>query len=131
MPRVLCVCWAGAVQAREACGGACVGGRAGCTHVLVLRSFPDGRPLPRSLLGIFERVVAPKCLDPFPETQRHMHAGGHTLLYAHDILCLNRAVRDERPALEPREVQTTPPTPPPPMYPDHTSHPALEPREVP
>lgn len=41
----------------------------GCTHVLVLRSYPDGKLLPRSLLGLFERLVAPKCLDPFPEVR--------------------------------------------------------------
>ena len=39
----------------------------GCTHVLVLRSYPDGKLLPKSLLGLFESIVAPKCLDPFPE----------------------------------------------------------------
>jgi hypothetical protein len=41
----------------------------GCTHVLVLRSYPDGKLLPKSLLGLFERLVAPKCLDPFPEVR--------------------------------------------------------------
>jgi hypothetical protein len=43
----------------------------GCTHVLVLRSYPDGKLLPKSLLGLFERLVAPKCLDPFPEVSGH------------------------------------------------------------
>lgn len=41
----------------------------GCTHVLVLRSYPDGKLLPKSLLGLFESLVAPKCLDPFPEVR--------------------------------------------------------------
>mmetsp|Transcript_504 Transcript_504/g.1078 ORF Transcript_504/g.1078 Transcript_504/m.1078 type:complete len:734 (-) Transcript_504:15-2216(-) len=57
----------------------------GCTHVLVLRSYPDGRLLPRSLLGLFERLIAPKCLDPFPEVKRHMQKGGHSVVYAQVI----------------------------------------------
>ncbi len=65
----------------------------GCTHVLVLRSYPDGRLLPRSLLGIFENWVAPKCIDAFPATQTHMQNGGHSLVYAQDMLCLNEAAR--------------------------------------
>ncbi len=32
----------------------------GATHVLVLRSFPDGAFLPKSLLGLFELVIAPR-----------------------------------------------------------------------
>jgi len=39
----------------------------GCTHVLVLRSYPDGRRMPQGYLGLFERLVSPKCLDPFPK----------------------------------------------------------------
>jgi hypothetical protein len=78
--------------------------KCGCTHVLVLRSFPDGRSLPRSLLGIFEKLVAPKCLDPYPETQQHMQSGGHTLIYAQDILCLNEGANDLRKAADLSEV---------------------------
>ncbi|KAJ1489382.1 hypothetical protein T484DRAFT_1780252 [Baffinella frigidus] len=66
----------------------------GATHVLVLRSFPDGRKLPKSLLGLFERVVAPKCLAPFPKVREHLLKEGHSVAYAEDVLRLNRAVVD-------------------------------------
>jgi len=75
----------------------------GCTHVLVLRSYPDGKLLPRSLLGLFERLVAPKCLDPFPEVKSHLTSGGHSVVYAEDILKLNSAVA--RPSEDIDEIQ--------------------------
>jgi hypothetical protein len=66
----------------------------GATHVLVLRSFPDGRKLPKSLLGLFERLVAPKCLAPFPKVREHLLKEGHSIAYAEDVLRLNAAVVD-------------------------------------
>eukprot|EP00960_Hanusia_phi_P046076 757606-Hanusia_phi.AAC.2 len=62
----------------------------GCSHVLVLRSYPDGNLMPKSLLGIFERLIAPKCLDPFPKVKKHLHDAGHSIIYAKDILLLNQ-----------------------------------------
>ena len=38
----------------------------GATHVLVLRSYPDGTLLPKSLLGLFELVIAPRYLSVTP-----------------------------------------------------------------
>jgi hypothetical protein len=65
----------------------------GATHVLVLRSYPDGTFLPKSLLGLFELVIAPKCLEPYPATKAHLATAGHSILYAQDILTLNQAQR--------------------------------------
>uniref|UniRef100_A0A7S4KDK0 Calmodulin n=1 Tax=Guillardia theta TaxID=55529 RepID=A0A7S4KDK0_GUITH len=75
----------------------------GCTHVLVLRSFPDGKPMPKSLLGLFERLVAPKCLDPFPSVKYHLQSAGHSVIYARDLLRLNEAVSP--PSTDPDDVQ--------------------------
>ena len=65
----------------------------GATHVLVLRSYPDGTFLPKSLLGLFELVIAPKCLEPYPATKTHLATAGHSILYAQDIVTLNEAQR--------------------------------------
>ena len=65
----------------------------GATHVLVLRSYPDGTFLPKSLLGLFELVIAPKCLDPYPATKAHLATAGHSIIYAQDIVAINEAQR--------------------------------------
>jgi len=64
----------------------------GCTHVLVLRSYPDGRRMPQGYLGLFERLVAPKCLDPFPRVKDYMINLKHSERYAEDVLRLNEGV---------------------------------------
>ena len=64
----------------------------GCTHVLVLRSYPDGRRMPQGYLGLFERLVAPKCLDPFPRVKDYMISLKHSERYSEDILQLNEGV---------------------------------------
>ena len=64
----------------------------GCTHVLVLRSYPDGRRMPQGYLGLFERLVAPKCLDPFPRVKDYMISLKHSERYSEDILLLNEGV---------------------------------------
>ncbi len=64
----------------------------GCTHVLVLRSYPDGRRMPQGYLGLFERLVAPKCLDPFPAVKDYMISLKHSERYSEDILRLNQGV---------------------------------------
>ena len=64
----------------------------GCTHVLVLRSYPDGRRMPQGYLGLFERLVAPKCLDPFPKVKKYMISLKHSERYSEDILRLNEGV---------------------------------------
>jgi len=61
--------------------------------VLVLRSYPDGTFLPKSLLGLFELVIAPKCLDPYPSTKAHLATAGHSIIYAQDIMAINEAQR--------------------------------------
>ena len=72
----------------------------GCTHVLVLRSYPDGRRMPQGYLGLFERLVAPKCLDPFPRVKDYMISLKHSERYAEDVLRLNEGVA---PALADRD----------------------------
>eukprot|EP00286_Rhodomonas_abbreviata_P003780 CAMPEP_0181344842 /NCGR_PEP_ID=MMETSP1101-20121128/32417_1 /TAXON_ID=46948 /ORGANISM="Rhodomonas abbreviata, Strain Caron Lab Isolate" /LENGTH=880 /DNA_ID=CAMNT_0023456729 /DNA_START=124 /DNA_END=2763 /DNA_ORIENTATION=+ len=76
-----------------------------CTHILVLRSYPDGKLLPRSLLGLFERLVAPKCLDPFPQVKSHLQSAGHSIVYAEDILKLNAAVEPSEDKMEEVQVE--------------------------
>ena len=61
-----------------------------CTHVLVFRSWPDGRELPQAApFRIFENILAPLCLRDHPATLRFMQEDGHSRVYAEDVLRLN------------------------------------------
>ena len=80
----------------------------GATHVLVLRSYPDGVFLPKSLLGLFELIIAPKCLDPYPATKAHLATAGHSVLYAQDIMRLNEAQRAPASARAPAPAAKAP-----------------------
>ena len=62
----------------------------GCTHVLVLRTWPDEKPLPQSFMRIFERILVPKCLKDFPGVLNFLFQDKHARLYAEDILRLNQ-----------------------------------------
>ena len=62
----------------------------GCTHILVLRTWPDEQRLPESFLRIFERILAPICLKHWPAVLDFMHRDQHSRVYAEDILRLNQ-----------------------------------------
>ncbi|EKX38161.1 hypothetical protein GUITHDRAFT_115708 [Guillardia theta CCMP2712] len=63
----------------------------GCTHLLVLRTWPDEIPLPQSFLKIFERLLAPTCLSSFPRILDFLFEDRHSRVYGEDILRLNEA----------------------------------------
>ncbi|KAJ1486815.1 hypothetical protein T484DRAFT_1788356 [Baffinella frigidus] len=63
----------------------------GCTHVVVLRTWPDETPLPVSFMNVFERVLAPKSLRGYPGALDFLLKDLHSRVYAEDMIHLSHA----------------------------------------
>ncbi|CAN0438075.1 unnamed protein product, partial [Phaeothamnion confervicola] len=76
----------------------------GCTHVLVLRTRPDGRQVLGKSAGLYERRIARQFFDRFhrlPHVSEHMLQQRHLQTYAEDILLLAESASTGEPVAMP------------------------------
>jgi Predicted esterase of the alpha-beta hydrolase superfamily len=89
----------------------------GATHVLVLKTRPDGSPI-GTKPGLFEKVFAPMYFDSngMPQVSKYFENGGQQYIYVEDYLTLDQGrdhVVDER---EPETIDGIPVPPPKILY---------------
>ena len=68
----------------------------GATHVLVLKSRPEGNPI-GTTPGLFEKVFAPMYFDAneMPEVSKYFENGGQQYIYAEDYLTLDEGKKSK------------------------------------